>query len=194
MLNPSKNDVVNMHVCNVTTPAQYFHLLRRQMKRNYRKPLILASPKILLRHAKCTSLLEEMGPGTTFSPVLDDIVPKDTVDTIVFCSGKIYYDLVQEREKRDMKNFGFIRIEELCPFPVKNIQAMVSQYKNCKTIKWAQEEHQNQGCWNFVQPRLDFTLSTNVIYAGREPSACPATGVSKYHKQEVELIFNEIFK
>ena len=195
MSNPSDNDVVNMHVVNVTTPAQYFHLLRRQMVRNYRKPLIVASPKILLRHNKCVStLVEDMGLNSKFEPVLDDReANKELANIMLFCSGKIYYDLQMEISKRKLVNYAVIRIEELCPFPKTQIMEIVGKYKNIKQMYYVQEEHQNQGAWTYVQPRLDHTLDKKIEYIGREPSACPATGVSKYHKEEVEALFNNIF-
>eukprot|EP00835_Amoeboradix_gromovi_P003247 NODE_207_length_14754_cov_0.677994.p2 type:complete len:927 gc:universal NODE_207_length_14754_cov_0.677994:611-3391(+) len=198
MLDTSNNSVVNMHVVNVTTPAQYFHVLRRQMVRNYRKPLIVASPKILLRHPLCTSSIDDMGPGTTFEPVLNDPKfikgEKSLVETVLFCSGKIFYDLLAEREQRKINSVAIVRIEELCPFPIQGIMKLLEDYKNVKEYKWAQEEHQNQGAWSYVSPRLENRLNAKISYVGREPSAAAATGVSIYHKEEVKVLFDLIFK
>lgn len=127
-------DDVNWHVCNVTTPAQYFHLIRRQMMRNYRKPLILASPKLLLRHSSCVSSFDEFLESKYFKPVLPDPKKLDQqkVNRIIFCSGKHFYMLDQERERCNLNNVAIIRLEELCPFPVSQISDLVKQYPGAK--------------------------------------------------------------
>ncbi len=185
--------VVNMHIVNCTTPSQYFHVLRRQMKRNYRKPLIVATPKYLLRYEKCQSDLKEMSEHTQFQPILQDDVNKPDITRILFCSGRIYYDLQEEMTKRSIKNTAIIRIEEICPFPYKQLIEVSKSYKNCTHYNWVQEEHKNQGCWSFVEPRLKQALNRDISYVGRDTSASVATGVSKHHKLEVAQLFDAIF-
>ena len=198
LTNDNLKNVVNMHVVNCTTPSQYFHVLRRQMIRNYKKPLIIASPKILLRHPKCVSQLVDLDVGSRFQPVLDDhelLDNNNAIRTLVFCSGKIYYDLIEQRNIRKVTNFAFIRIEELCPFPINEIRELVGRkYKNINKVIWAQEEHANQGAWTFVEPRLRQVLNRDTIdYCGRDVSASVATGVGKYHREEVVQLFEDVF-
>uniref|UniRef100_A0A2K5MI61 2-oxoadipate dehydrogenase complex component E1 n=1 Tax=Cercocebus atys TaxID=9531 RepID=A0A2K5MI61_CERAT len=155
-------DTVNMFVVHPTTPAQYFHLLRRQMVRNFRKPLIVASPKMLLRLPAAVSTLQEMAPGTTFNPVIgDSSVDPEKVKTLVFCSGKHYYSLLKQRESLGPKrhDFAIIRVEELCPFPLDSLQQEMSKYKHVKDHIWSQEEPQNMGPWSFVSPRFEKQLA-----------------------------------
>ena len=129
---PVKN--INWHVINPTTPAQYFHALRRQLKRPFRKPLIVASPKTLLKLSTAVSSLSEMAPGTTFQPVLDDSIDANQVKKVVFVSGKLYYDLVKERESRKLDSqVAIVRMEELCPFPVEDVKGVMSKYANVKS-------------------------------------------------------------
>ncbi|KAF8158979.1 dehydrogenase E1 and transketolase domain-containing protein 1 [Mycena galopus ATCC 62051] len=143
---------INMHVCFPTTPAQYFHLLRRQMKRNFRKPLIVAGPKALLRLAAASSTLRELGPGTSFQPVLRD--PTDNTSSakrVVLMTGKIYYDLLKERQARSLdKDVAFIRLEELAPFPFAELRAVLKQYSQVEEVVWLQEEPKNQGAYTHV--------------------------------------------
>jgi probable 2-oxoglutarate dehydrogenase E1 component DHKTD1 len=164
-----EDDNPNMHVVNPTTPAQYFHVLRRQMLRNYRKPLIVVAPKGLLRAPFCTSDLVEMGPGTSWQPVLADSYfesnpqSRDSVTRVCFVSGKIYYDLIKEREARNKNNdIAFLRVEELNPFPVKEIQAELSKFTNSKEYYWVQEEPQNMGAYTFMAPRLELVIGQTV--------------------------------
>ncbi|XP_063636500.1 2-oxoadipate dehydrogenase complex component E1 isoform X6 [Pan troglodytes] len=159
-------DTVNMFVVHPTTPAQYFHLLRRQMVRNFRKPLIVASPKMLLRLPAAVSTLQEMAPGTTFNPVIgDSSVDPKKVKTLVFCSGKHFYSLVKQRESLGAKthDFAIIRVEELCPFPLDSLQQEMSKYKHVKDHIWSQEEPQNMGPWSFVSPRFEKQLACKVV-------------------------------
>uniref|UniRef100_A0AAR2L4L3 2-oxoadipate dehydrogenase complex component E1 n=1 Tax=Pygocentrus nattereri TaxID=42514 RepID=A0AAR2L4L3_PYGNA len=159
------SDAVNMGVVNPTTPAQYFHLLRRQMIRNFRKPLIVASPKTLLRFPGAVSGLEEMGPGTSFKAVIGDAsVNPESVQRVLLCSGKHYYALLKHRETlpEASKNTALIRVEELCPFPTDALQQELSKYSNAKEFIWSQEEPQNMGCWSFVSPRFEKQLACKV--------------------------------
>lgn len=148
-------DDINMQVVNPTTPAQYFHLLRRQLIRDFRKPLIVVAPKTLLRLSAATSSHLDFQPGTSFEPVLgDNSVNAKTVKKVIFCSGKHYYNLVDERKRRQDTTTAIVRVESLCPFPVQELQEELGKYKNATTFIWSQEEHRNMGAWNFIQPRF----------------------------------------
>ncbi len=183
----------NIQVCNISTPANYFHALRRQMRRPFRKPLILFTPKSLLRHKLAVSKLEEMGPKTTFHRVLWDDkqpAPDDKIKRIVLCTGKVYYDLFEEREKRGDKSTVILRVEQLYPFPFNALTKELVRYKNAKTLVWCQEEPKNFGYWQFVEPRLEEVLAAAKLapkrprYAGRPEAASPATGSYKRHNAE----------
>jgi probable 2-oxoglutarate dehydrogenase E1 component DHKTD1 len=193
-LDDPKNRNPNMRIVNITTPANYFHALRRQMKTNYRKPLIVISPKTLLRHAKAVSTLEELQPNNTFIPVIgDNEVDPSKVTRLILCSGKFYYDLQQERQKREINSLCIIRIEELCPFPLNEIQLELSKYPYVKDYIWCQDESQNAGGWYFVQSILNQLTDKKWKYIGRPSCAASAVGITVIHKQETQSIFNEIF-
>ena len=185
----------NMFVCNFTTPAQYFHALRRQVIAPYRKPLIVMSPKEILR--KPISVLSDfMTSG--FKEILDDtsIKQPELIQRIIFCSGKIYYDLVAERSRIGAdSSVAIIRIEQIYPFHHQMIQAIMSSYHAATSIVWAQEEPKNQGAWFFVAPRLIELLSINqhLSYAGREEGASPATGFAKKHEYQKQQILKTAF-
>ncbi|XP_025253241.1 probable 2-oxoglutarate dehydrogenase E1 component DHKTD1, mitochondrial isoform X1 [Theropithecus gelada] len=189
-------DTVNMFVVHPTTPAQYFHLLRRQMVRNFRKPLIVASPKMLLRLPAAVSTLQEMAPGTTFNPVIgDSSVDPEKVKTLVFCSGKHYYSLLKQRESLGPKrhDFAIIRMEELCPFPLDSLQQEMSKYKHVKDHIWSQEEPQNMGPWSFVSPRFEKQLACKLRLVGRPPLPVPAVGIGTVHLHQHEDILAKTF-
>lgn len=181
----------NMQVCNATTPANYFHLLRRQLHRPFRKPLIIFTPKKLLRHPKAVSSMKEMSKGR-FIEVIDDVAVKaENVDTLVFCSGKIFYDVL---EKRDTENKGLnialVRLEQLYPLPEKQIRALISKYSGAKRIIWMQEEPENMGAWSFISRRLrDIPFE----YIGRDESASPAGGSPMIHQFRQEALLNRLF-
>lgn len=182
----------NIQVCNLSTPAQYFHALRRQMHRNFRKPLVLMTPKSLLRHKLCVSSVKEFVEGT-FQPVLGDVDPVDPkkVRRVILCSGKIFYDLLVARRDRGIDDIAFIRVEQLYPFPEREIRALLELYPERAEVMWAQEEPQNMGAWDFMFPRLLRLVGKDrpVLYAGRRPAASPATGSYKVHQsEEQELI------
>jgi 2-oxoglutarate dehydrogenase E1 component len=187
----------NMQVVNCTTPANYFHVLRRQVRRNFRKPLIVMTPKSLLRHKLCVSTLDDMGPGSTFHRVLperDKLVADDKVRRVVLCSGKVYYDLLAERNERGIKDIALVRLEQLYPFPIRSLTAELSRYRNADVI-WCQEEPWNMGAWTYVDRRLEDLLSgldvraERPVYAGRVEAASPATGLLRRHNaQQAELI------
>ncbi|XP_043944247.1 probable 2-oxoglutarate dehydrogenase E1 component DHKTD1, mitochondrial [Protopterus annectens] len=188
-------DTVNLSIVHPTTPAQYFHLLRRQMVRNFRKPLIVASPKLLLRFPAASSSLQEMGPGTSFSPVIGDktVNPND-VSRLVICSGKHYYALVKQRESvENGQNTAIIRVEELCPFPLADLQQEMNRYKNAKDFVWSQEEPQNMGPWFFVAPRFEKQLGCKLRLVSRPPLPAPAVGIGMLHQQQQQDILNRTF-
>eukprot|EP01039_Chlorochromonas_danica_P007954 gene7954-8774_t len=194
--------VTNWQVLNCSTPANYFHALRRQIHRDFRKPLVIATPKNLLRERKCTSTLESMSSGTRFRRVYKETDPAiyekpEEVKRLVFCSGKIYYELVEEREKKNIKNIAIVRIEQLAPFPFDKVARESARYKNAE-VMWVQEEPKNMGPWSFVQPRI--ATSTRVInqaeklptYVGRAPSAAVATGLgARAHNAEQNAIIQK---
>jgi 2-oxoglutarate dehydrogenase E1 component len=189
----------NIQVVNCTTPANYFHVLRRQIRRNFRKPLVVFSPKSLLRHKLAVSNLVDFGPGTQFHrvlPEIDPLVADDAVRRIVFCSGKVYYDLLQERRKRGIDNVAIARVEQLYPWPRLRVIEQCARYRNAEVI-WCQEEPANMGGWTFVLPRLSNILeelgrSPDVpTFVGRKAAASPATGLLRVHEEEQRLLVEQ---
>ncbi len=187
----------NMWVCNLTTPANYFHALRRQLHRNFRKPLILFTPKSLLRHKLAVSPLSEMTDGSRFQfviPEVDEIAPAEEVKRVILCTGKVYYDLLQERRSKDLKNVAIVRLEQMYPFPENNLGRVLKPYTNADVV-WCQEEPENMGAWNFVDRRIERVLhrlemkSYRPVYVGREAAASPATGLARTHMaQQARLV------
>ncbi len=182
----------NMIVANITTPANYFHALRRQLKRNYRKPLVIMTPKSLLRHKLAVSPLADMAEGTAFKLVIDEtdsIGPADKVRRVVMCSGKVYYDLLQARREAKLDDVAIVRLEQVYPFPEITLPNVLAPYKNADVI-WCQEEPANMGSWTFVDRRIEKVLkalggkATRPIYVGRDDAASPATGLAKVHAQQ----------
>ena len=187
----------NMQVCNVTTPAQVFHMMRRQMHRNFRKPLIVMSPKSLLRHPLAVSSIDDFVKGS-FRELLFDQADYDRkpVKRLVLCSGKLYYDLKAEREKRAVRHVSLVRVEQLYPFPRDQVGAVLAQYPNLKELVWAQEEPQNMGAWDFVEPRLREELPARLHprYVGRKSAASPAVGSHHAHDLEQAAILDEALR
>jgi 2-oxoglutarate dehydrogenase E1 component len=182
----------NMVVCNLTTPASYFHALRRQMKRNFRKPLVIMTPKSLLRHKLAVSPLAEMGEGTCFKTVLcevDELVAPEQVRQVVICSGKVYYDLLAGRRDAGVNDVALIRLEQIYPFPEMTLPKVLAPYRNAEVV-WCQEEPANMGAWTFVDRRIEAVLTKlggaakRPSYIGREDAASPATGLAKVHAQQ----------
>src|SRR5262249_42313315 len=170
----------NLQVCYPSTPGQYFHVLRRQMKREFRKPLVLMTPKSLLRDKACVSPVAELVEGR-FHEVLDDAaVEPGRIRRVVLCSGKVYYDLVRERAAREVGDVAVVRLEQLYPFPEEQLNRVLSRYRKAREWVWAQEESQNNGGWFFVEPRLR-AMSHELAYVGRDASASPATGSHQVH-------------
>jgi 2-oxoglutarate dehydrogenase E1 component len=181
----------NMQVCVPSTPAQMFHLLRRQMLRSLRKPLIVMTPKSLLRHELSVSALAELARGG-FASVIDEIddIPPVQVQRIVFCSGKVYFDLLKARRAAGQRDVAIVRIEQLYPFPVEEYQSTLARYPKAQEIVWCQEEPQNQGAWYQIRHRLQELAGERrpLYYAGRAPAAAPATGLSRIHEAEQQRL------
>ena len=182
----------NMQVVNCTTPANYFHVLRRQLRRDFRKPLVIMTPKSLLRHKGCVSPLADMGPGTTFHRVLDERdtkVKSGKAKRLIMCSGKVYYDLAAARDEAEMWDTEIIRLEQLYPFPTRALTEVLEQTPHA-TLVWCQEEPRNMGGWTFVRDFIEEAMEAagagqqRLIYAGRDAAASPATGTLGRHKRE----------
>jgi 2-oxoglutarate dehydrogenase E1 component len=197
----------NMQVANCTTPSNYFHILRRQLHRTIRKPLILMTPKSLLRHRRAVSRLDEMGLDTTFHRLLWDdaqmlkgekikLVPDADIRRVVLCSGKVYYDLYDEREKRGIDDIYLLRLEQLYPVPLKALIQELGRFRDAEFV-WCQEEPRNMGAWAFIEPYLEWVLSQinaemrRPRYAGRAAAAATAAGVMSQHLKQLEALLNE---
>jgi 2-oxoglutarate dehydrogenase E1 component len=189
----------NIQVVNCTTPANYFHALRRQIRRNFRKPLIVMAPKSLLRHRLAVSSLEEFGPGKSFRRVFletDELVADDQVRRVILCSGKVYYDLVQERAARGIDDVAIIRVEQLYPWPRLRTFDAIAAYPNADLV-WCQEEPANMGAWLFVLPRFLNILEQLgrdqrvPLYVGRDAAASPATGLFRNHEREQKTLVEQ---
>ncbi|NWV17796.1 ODO1 protein, partial [Origma solitaria] len=189
----------NWIVVNCSTPANFFHVLRRQILLPFRKPLIIFTPKSLLRHPEARSSFDDMLPGTHFLRVIPDSGPAaqnpEQVKRVLFCTGKVYYDLTRERKARQMEaDVAITRVEQLSPFPFDLLQREAQKYPAAELV-WCQEEHKNQGYYDYVKPRLRTTINRAkpVWYAGREPAAAPATGNKKTHLTELQRLLDTAF-
>jgi 2-oxoglutarate dehydrogenase E1 component len=197
----------NMQVANCTTPANYFHILRRQLKRDIRKPLVLMTPKSLLRHKRAASRIEEMTAGTRFHRLLWDdaqmqpdqkikLVPDPAIKRVVMCSGKVYYDLYEEREKRGIDDIYILRLEQLYPVPLKALVHELGRFKKAEFV-WCQEEPRNMGAFHFLEPYLQWVLeqigagNKKVTYAGRPASAATAVGQMSKHVAQLESLLEQ---
>lgn len=186
----------NLQVVNCTTPANYFHVLRRQMHHNYRKPLIVMTPKSLLRHKLATSSLAEFNTNTHFQEVIPDPLPPSAIRRLILCSGKVYYDLLEKREEEKIKDIAIIRLEQFYPFPHHSLVGLLKTYKNADVV-WCQEEPMNMGAWSFLDRRLEHVLSEvnlaskRPIYVGRSEAASPATGLFSRHVFEQNLLVSQ---
>ncbi|MFP3943967.1 MAG: 2-oxoglutarate dehydrogenase E1 component [Alphaproteobacteria bacterium] len=199
----------NIQVANCTTPANYFHILRRQIHRNFRKPLVIMTPKSLLRYKRCVSAFEDMGPGSSFHRVLwDDADPKkgrsgalkpdEEIVRVILCSGKVYYDLLEERERRGIDDIQLLRVEQLYPFPAKSLIKELERFRHADVI-WCQEEPKNMGAWSFMEPNVEWVLNRieartrRPRYVGRPASASTASGLTSKHRAELRNILTEAF-
>ena len=179
----------NMQIVNCTTPANFYHALRRQLKREYRKPLLVFTPKSLLRHPKCVSSISDLADGK-FEGIIDDTITSKSVDKLVLCSGKIYYELLERREQEKSENIALVRVEQLFPLDKQGIKKLIEKYK-AKEIVWVQEEPQNMGAWTFIMSEL---RTVNIDVIAREASAATATGSSKTSTAEQNELINKVFK
>ena len=193
----------NWIIANCTTPANYFHILRRQMQRNFRKPLILMTPKSLLRHRLCVSKAEDFTTGSSFHRVLWDdaqygnsdtkLAPDDKIRRVVLCSGKVYYDLLEERDRRGLDDIYLLRVEQFYPFPAMSMVKEMQRFGHADVV-WCQEEPKNQGAWSFIEPNIEWVLTrigakhARPTYAGRPAAASPATGMASRHKAQQEAL------
>lgn len=179
----------NMVVTNCTTPANFFHLLRRQMKRDFRKPLIVFTPKSLLRHPKAVSSLKDLETGQ-FEEVIDDTLNPKNIKKLVFCSGKFYYDLLAEREKLGTKDIALVRIEQLFPLHLEKIENVIKRYPNVENYVWAQEEPQNMGAWSYMMQRMNLVT---LEVCSRPYNSVPAPGSSARDKRRQQRVINAVF-
>ena len=173
----------NIVVANLSTPAQYFHALRRQKKKEYAKPLVLMAPKSLLRNKLCISEVKDLVKGK-FEEFLPDPTPAKKTENLIFCSGKVYYDLLEAREGLRNSKSTIIRVEQFYPFNKEKFQDIVAPYTSAKRIVWCQEEPLNMGAWNFLSPIFEEMLGRRPYFAGRTATASPATGSLTLHKIE----------
>ena len=197
----------NMQVANCTTPANYFHILRRQMLRPFRKPLVMMTPKSLLRHKKAVSRIEEMGEGSEFHRILYDdaeigeasslkLAADSRIKRLVLCTGKVYFDLLEERDQRELKDTYLVRVEQVYPFPTDPLVDLVKRFKNLEAVIWCQEEPRNAGAWTFVDPFIEEMLGKagckvgRARYVGRAAAAATATGYAKRHAEEQKNLVN----
>jgi len=196
----------NWIVANCTTPSNYFHILRRQLHRTIRKPLIIFTPKSLLRHKMAVSKLSEMAEGSSFHRVLWDdaqhgnsetkLVTDSKIKRVVLCSGKVYYDLLAERDERGIDDIYLMRIEQFYPFPAQALSTEMKRFKNADLV-WCQEEPKNQGAWSFIEPNIEWVMErikakvTRPRYVGRPAAASPATGLAKLHKEQQAALIND---
>jgi len=190
----------SIQVVNCTTPAQYFHVLRRQVRRRYRAPLVIFTPKSLLRLPVATSKIEDFTSGR-FQHIVDDVEAADApgdVRRVLICSGKVYYDLVAERGKRfgdDASQIAIARLEQIYPWPGEQLQSLIAKYGNAERVYWVQEEPANMGPWTFVRERIQDLLPKggSLAYAGRVSSASTAVGSTRIHRQEQSALVDAAF-
>jgi 2-oxoglutarate dehydrogenase E1 component len=200
----------NLQVVNCSTPANYFHVLRRQMHREFRKPLIVMTPKSLLRHKKAVSKLSDMAEGSSFHRVLRDdaepdagltsvrLKPDDQIRRVILCSGKVYYDLLDAREEAGVDDIYLVRLEQFYPWPMKSLSTVLNRFKTAELV-WCQEEPKNMGGWTFVDPWLELTLAKLNIaakrarYVGRPASASTAAGLMSRHMKELKTFLADAY-
>ncbi|MBT6381653.1 MAG: 2-oxoglutarate dehydrogenase E1 component, partial [Opitutales bacterium] len=183
----------NIQVCNMTTPAQYFHVLRRQMMREFKKPLIIMAPKSILRNKEAVSSWETLQDDVFHEILDDDNQDPEKIERVILCSGKVYYDLINYRQLNKVQDTAIVRVEQLYPLHKDLLKETVSKYTKTKSIVWCQEESENMGAWTYISPQLESILGIRPIYAGRDASASPAVGTMALHKSELETFLSEAF-
>jgi len=183
---------LNMQIAYPSTPANMFHLIRRQAIRPNKLPLVVFTPKSMLRHAKCVSTLDDIAAGTFLEVIDDSNTDPSNVLRVVFCSGKIYYDLLDKKELFGATDLAIVRVEQLYPFPLEQIMQVVQKYPNALKWIWVQEEPENMGAWSFIANKLKNKLPVEVV--ARQESGSPAVGLSKLHFLEQEEIIGKIFR
>ncbi|MDI1248483.1 MAG: 2-oxoglutarate dehydrogenase E1 component [Lacunisphaera sp.] len=182
----------NFQVANLTTPAQLFHVLRRQTMRDFKKPLVIMAPKSLLRHPACVSPLEDFTKGS-FQEIIDDPAAPKKADRLVLCSGKVYYDLVDYREKQKIEGTAVVRLEQLYPLHRNRLTELADTYGRDARLIWCQEEPANMGAWSFIAPQLEEIFGRKALYAGRDSAASPAVGVLALHRMQLATFLNQAF-
>jgi 2-oxoglutarate dehydrogenase E1 component len=182
----------NIQVCNLSSPANFFHVLRRQMHRDFRKPLVVMSPKSLLRHPAAVSKVAEFGEKTHFQEILDDPTPSENAERLILCSGKVYYDLDAYRQKHALEDTTIIRVEQLYPLHRARLAAIAAAHPKARLV-WCQEEPQNMGSWHFIAPQLEEIFGRKALYAGRDAAASPAVGALALHKIELSAFLRDAF-
>ena len=180
----------NMQVANITTPANYFHILRRQLHRTFTKPLIIFTPKSLLRHPQCVSSIDEMANGGFMELIDDSSAKAKNITSVIFCSGKFYYDLLEEKEDKGINDIALVRLEQLYPLPEKQIVDVLKKYKDAENIIWAQEEPENMGAWMHI---LSTLRDIPFQLVSRSASGSPATGSSKLHTIRHQQVVDKVF-
>jgi 2-oxoglutarate dehydrogenase E1 component len=184
-----------MQVCNLTTPAQYFHALRRQMHRKYRKPLIIMTPKSLLTHEQAVSKEPDFTNSRFFEILSDTEAAPKKVERVIFCSGKVYYDLIKYRRENNLKDAAaIIRIEQLYPLYKEKVSRLAKPFANAKKFVWCQEEPENMGAWTFILPQLLNLFPSYIHYAGRPASASPAAGTMQAHQAQQAALVKQAFE
>ena len=179
----------NIQVCNLTTPAQYFHALRRQVKRDFRKPLIVMTPKSLLRHKDCVSPIEQLA-NERFHEVIDDstVAKPERIRRVLMCSGKVYYDLAEKRKERKIEEVAIVRLEQFYPFPEVQVRQILSRYSVAREWVWVQEESQNMGGWSFVEPRCAAWVTPSTMLAATPAPARRPARLKRTKREQEELV------
>jgi 2-oxoglutarate dehydrogenase E1 component len=182
----------NIQVANLTTPAQLFHALRRQTKRDFKKPLVIMSPKSLLRHPAAVSQLADFTKGS-FQEIIDDPTATPKTDRLILCSGKVYYDLCDYRDRNKVEHTAIVRIEQLYPLHKDRLSQLADSYGHSARVIWCQEEPQNMGAWSFIAPQLEEIFGRKAVYAGRDAAASPAVGLLALHRMQLATFLQRAF-
>jgi 2-oxoglutarate dehydrogenase E1 component len=182
----------NIQVANLTTPAQFFHALRRQVMRDFKKPLIVMSPKSLLRHPGAVSHLADFTAGS-FQEIIDDPTGSKQTDRVILCSGKVYYDLIDYRDKKQLAHTAILRVEQLYPLHRDRLAEIADAYSRDARLIWCQEEPQNMGAWTFIAPQLEDIFGRKPVYAGRDAASSPAVGLLALHRQQLATFLDNAF-